>query len=369
MMSLKPSVRGSVRTRRGFTLIELLVVIAIIAVLIALLLPAVQAAREAARRAQCTNNLKQIGLAIHNYHSTLDTFPVFSVPVLDVANKSLAHVWGPGALLLAMGNLEGQSLYNSFNFMVGCSLGCPAASQAPNTTVTQTSVRAFQCPSDPNTTTYPSGTNYGASLGPQFRADSGTDGIGVGMFSSAQAYGVRDCTDGTSGTVAFGEFLIGTKTAQPQYPSAMFIKIPWPGTGNGFGQGTGQVMPVGQANLLSYIKSCNADRAKGGTQAEYTSHDTWSNGRVFRGSGFTMLLTPNSLNADCAMDPGARPAQGYPAGSFSGAMDTARSKHPGGVNVLMADGSVRFIKNSINQLTWWALGTRAGGEVVSADRY
>ena len=369
MKLLKVHFREDAHPRRGFTLIELLVVIAIIAVLIALLLPAVQAAREAARRAQCINNLKQIGLAIHNYHSTYDSFPVFSVPVFDTANKSFAHVWGPSALLLAMGSFEGQALYNSFNFNTACALGCPAAQLAPNTTVTTAAVRTFQCPSDPNTTTYPSGTNYGASLGPQFRADSGPDGIGVGMFSSEQAYGVRHCIDGTSGTVAFGEVLIGTKSSQPQYPAAMFIKLPWPGAGNGFGQGTGQTMPAGQANLLAYIETCNADRAKGGTQPEYTAHDTWSNGRVYRGPGFTMLLTPNSPNANCAMDPGARPAQGYPAGSFSGAVDTARSKHPGGVNVLMADGSSRFIKDSINQLAWWAIGTKAGGEVVSADSF
>src|SRR5262249_47039079 len=155
-------------------------------------------------------------------------------------------------------SLEGQALYNSFNFNTACALGCPAAQLAPNTTVTAAAVRSFQCPSDPNTTTYPSGTNYGASLGPQFRADSGTDGIGVGMSPSDRAQDVRPCIDGTSGTVAFGEVLIGTKPSQPQYPAAMFIKLPWPGAGNGFGQGTGQTMPVGQANLLAYIKTCNA---------------------------------------------------------------------------------------------------------------
>jgi prepilin-type N-terminal cleavage/methylation domain-containing protein/prepilin-type processing-associated H-X9-DG protein len=361
---------GSERPSRGFTLIELLVVIAIIAVLIALLLPAVQAAREAARRAQCVNNLKQIGLAIHNYHSTHNTFPPFSVPAADPVNKIWADVFGPSALMMAMGSMEGMALYNSFNFTTGCVLDCGNANAAGNTTVSMATVRTFVCPSDPNLALWTYGTNYAASLGPQFRADAGTNGIGVGMFAASQAWGIRDCIDGTSGTVAFAEVLLGNKTASPTYPATIFIKNPWPdGALGGFGQGMGQVMPSGVANLNSYVQTCNADRAAGGKNPEYTAHDYWALGRLYRGAGMTMLLTPNSPNADCAMDPGARPQQSYAAGSFSGAMTAARSKHAGGVNVLLADGSVRFIKDSINQLTWWSLGTRAGGEVVSADSY
>ncbi len=354
---------------RGFTLIELLVVIAIIAVLIALLLPAVQAAREAARRAQCVNNLKQIGLAIHNYHATHNTFPPFSVPAADPVNKIWADVFGPSALMMAMGSMEGGVLYNSFNFTMGCVLDCGNQNAAGNTTVSFSTVRTFVCPSDPNVVLWTYGTNYGASLGPQFRADAGTNGIGVGLFAASQAWGIRDCIDGTSGTVAFAEVLLGYKTANPQYPATMFIKNPFPGAGGGFGQGMGQVMPAGLANLTPYIQTCNADRAKGGANPEYTAHDYWALGRLYRGAGLTMMLTPNSPNADCAMDPGARPQENYAAGSFSGAMTAARSKHAGGVNVLMADGSVRFMKDSINQITWWSLGTKAGGEVVSADSY
>jgi prepilin-type N-terminal cleavage/methylation domain-containing protein/prepilin-type processing-associated H-X9-DG protein len=357
------------RPPEGFTLIELLVVIAIIAVLIALLLPAVQAAREAARRIQCTNNLKQIGLALHNYHATFGAFPPFSVPGADPLDRIYADVFGPSTLMMALGSMEGQPLYNNFNFSTSCVLDCGNQNAAGNTTVTKSTVGYFQCPSDPNLSIWKFGTNYAASVGPQFRGDAGPNGVGVGMFAASQAFGVRDCTDGTSSTVAFGEVLLGNNKASLLYPATVYIHNPWPGPGNGYGQGLGQTMPLGLVNLTSYMAICAADRASGGKRPEYTAHDYWALGRLYRGAGFSMLLVPNSRHADCAMDPGARPQQNIPVGAFSGAMTSARSKHPGGVNVLFGDGSVRFIKDSINQRTWWALGTRAGGEVVSSDSY
>src|SRR4051812_37748601 len=178
--------------RRGFTLIELLVVIAVIGVLIALLLPAVQAAREAARRSQCTNNLKQIGLALHNYHSSNNVFPIgqgvccFSTILNDTGT---GH--GPSVLVYLLSNMEQQSLSNAFNFTHG-NLASGALTWL-NTTVSESSVAAYLCPSDAGTP-FKQGTNYAASIGPNFRIEPrevSSAGTAVGMFTFRVAYGIE----------------------------------------------------------------------------------------------------------------------------------------------------------------------------------
>ena len=346
-----------VRGIRGFTLIELLVVIAIIAVLIALLLPAVQAAREAARRSQCTNNLKQIGLGLHNYHSTNDTFPM-AQGVVGAFDTGLGH--GPSMLLYMLSNVEQQALYNAFNQNVQGIVGATADLTAPNPTVYLTSIATYLCPTDTGSNTFKYGTNYGGSYGPQYNTLSSiksSAGAGVGMFAAQVCYGVRDCADGTSNTLAFGEMLIGDNSAATNNGAESYNCQNWPtGSNGGVGSGADQLMPGAVANLNKYITLCNGLR--NGTAFQDNSIGSfWAAGRATHGPMVNELYTPNSPNQDC-----------YSFSQDSG-VKTMRSRHPGGVNTMMADGSVRFAKNSVNQMAWWSLGTKAGGEVVSADAY
>ena len=359
----------SPRDRGGFTLIELLVVIAIIAVLIALLLPAVQAAREAARRAQCVNNLKQIGLALHNYHSANDVFPTLAFSV----NSGIPTVYndqnGPSTLLYALGYLEGQSVYNAFNFSVG------DVTIAINSTVSNTRINAFICPSNPYSGVYPHSTNYAASYGPQFRWDASSGGLGTGLFAAQVVRGLNSITDGSSNTIAFAEVRTGDSVTPSRNHTEIFRYVSWPSnspTGNGLEQVA--TNPVGYANLQTYIQNCDAYRDSAGSAANELDQASqfWSLAQTHRGAATSLLLTPNSPHEDCmdisqkTQTPGATtnyPAQGPNAAAAS------RSWHTGGVNVLLADGSVRLIKDSIAQQTWWALGTKSGGEVISADAY
>jgi prepilin-type N-terminal cleavage/methylation domain-containing protein/prepilin-type processing-associated H-X9-DG protein len=362
--------------RHGFTLIELLVVIAIIAVLIALLLPAVQAAREAARRAQCVNNLKQIGLAMHNYHSTNNVFPMLggmSLPA-DASN------WHGGSVLLFMLNyMEQGAMYNAYNFNASAVTGAAANYTLVNSTVTLSQISSYICPSDtsgPGAFKY--GTNYDASIGPQFNFNppvtvyavnasgvlaavtNGISGAGVGLFATLVCYGVKDCTDGTSNTVAFSEALIGDNNLVTGNGAEYYNCQAWPsGSNGGLGSGVDMVpmTAAGLANLNTYITTCNSVRASGATTAQGNDRNSlWASGRCCQGPVFSMLTVPNATSTDCDFSAG-------------GGMFGARSRHSGGVNTMMADGSVKFMKSTVNQVTWWGLGTKAGGEVISADAY
>jgi prepilin-type N-terminal cleavage/methylation domain-containing protein/prepilin-type processing-associated H-X9-DG protein len=378
-------------SRRGFTLIELLVVIAIIAVLIALLLPAVQSAREAARRAQCTNNLKQIGLALHNYHTSTDVFPLGTSFNPVGSGPTSLGVWGSwGAQALMLGYMEQTPLYNAINFSWGPLAngagGTLAGNNSPgiNTTVLHTVVSSFVCPSDPYCGSGQQDLNdYASCFGttglplyywnatngpPQYNQNpSGS----TGMFTFALAYGVRNCTDGTSNTVAYAEWLVGdgrgSSLGGVTPPSRYRGNMSAGNSSTGTDPGTIYDAFSNPQAFLSNLQVCTTTFQT--TMTSINDMKGWRWGLGASGySMFNSIQTPNDSQypiGGCRMNFQTTGAP-WPDGSFS---IGAASNHPGGCNVLMTDGSARFVKNSINRMTWWSIGTKANGEIISSDAY
>ncbi len=351
----------SVRGPRGFTLIELLVVIAIIAVLIALLLPAVQAAREAARRAQCINNLKQIGLALHNYHQAVGVFPLGTSEYLVSTNANRNNNfqwdnWSCHAMILPY--VEQSTLFNAANFMIGNNEGY---NYNANLTVTVAKVAAFLCPSDPwagkgNDNSYV-GSQGTTTMTPQQNSATGS----TGLFFYYISYGIANITDGTSNTIAFSEALVGNPAngGYSTYPGSSVMSCPAVLTANLYDANQNQ------AAIFTALAACNAAFMGPSANGQNNSYrgvywEVGANGMTW----FNTIVPPNSKQypwGDCRDQGGGWPDEA----TFA----TARSNHPGGVNVAMADGSVRFIKDSVNMMTWWALGTKDNGEVLSSDSY
>ncbi len=354
--------------RSGFTLIELLVVIAIIGVLIALLLPAVQAAREAARRAQCSNNLKQIGLALHNYESSTGCFPTggestnFNVPSGSFPSTQFVDGgWGTLARLLPY--QEGGSSFNALNFNVDYN-----EATGMNFTGASTVVSIFLCPSsvrspsdgrdgndpnDPITTAYGRGygvADYGATcytdIDPLGRtgADGNTYRTTPYRNKNARANGalkqgkttIAEITDGTSNTI-----LIGEDAGRDARFISPYVESYYDGINARPVIGLG---PAGPSAPRRYWRWAEPDGAYG-----------------------VSGQPNNKFRPDHEASPFL--TTGTTAGNNAGANDELFSYHPGGVNVLFGDGSVKFIKDTINVIALRGIVTASGGEVVSADSY
>lgn len=310
------------KRRDGFTLIELLVVIAIIAILIALLLPAVQQAREAARRSTCKNNLKQLGVALHNYHETHRAFPFATVCGVNIAAHTGQNYARQSWFHLVLPFIDQAPLYDKLRD------GFESGTVSDFASHPQRSVKVpvLMCPSDPNSGKLGSQkssfhSNYLLCSGSTTQGANGTFPKLNGLFFNISNIRFRDITDGTSNTIAAGE-----------------INLVDDATGAG---------PVADCLTVGDLRG-----------------RVW--GTKYVGGGtFTTLQGPNTTVPDSVIYGYSRDYAPISTSCSSGDNAVyARSRHVGGAHFLLGDGAVRFISNNVDTSTFRALGTRAGGEVL-----
>lgn len=317
--------------RRGFTLIELLVVIAIIAVLIALLLPAVQQAREAARRTQCKNNLKQLGLALHNYHDSYKMFPMAK----NTTSATTPTNFPAQARILPY--IDQAPLYNQINFSL-------KSTDPVNAVPWAYTVTAFRCASDSDSMQAVAGgrnnyyTNYGTIIGnglPGTTVGSTNYGMPMpdGVMFQDSSTGLSDILDGSSSTVMMSERCLGDgSNGISTRKSDTFQPGVYPADAN-------EALTMCRATNIADLSK--QGKSNGGVSWMVPDHTT---------TYYHHVLPPNDLS--CM----------YPPSRIS---TTANSRHVGGVHVTVADGGVRFVSDSIDINVWRAIGTRKGSEIVS----
>ncbi len=322
----------------GFTLVELLVVIAIIGILVALLLPAVQASRESARRTSCTNNLKQLGIAAQNFHSAQNGFPVGAESKPYPAKPTNAwslYRWSSLAHLTPF--LEESNVYNALDLKVPLYDGVTLSVTSENQAGVALVVPLFLCPSDEGRIVAPGfgPTNYAACAGTGINGGSPqkTDGI---FFVNSHTR-LSQVTDGSSHTALFSESVLGNPNGtatqnDPQVDYKFILSAPL------------------TATKCNNTQQWNQSSGRG---------FSWANGE-FRCALYNHLNTPNAPAFDCL---GVQIASLTPYG-----WRAARSRHPGGVNLLMADGAVRFVPDSVDPDLWKALATCNGNEIMDTGQ-
>jgi len=320
--------------------------------------------------------ISQIGIALHNYHTANDVFAMGcslqNAPSGNIGDMGMWNSFSAHAMLL--GFLEQTPIYNALNFNLQ-----PASPM--NTTGADRVLAVFLCPSDPNVgagrqninsyagsigTTTTSLVNWTDANGAATRVNYQTPSGSEGMFTFAQPYGLRDCTDGSSNTVAFAEWVVGDQRGTyygNQTPGSTY-------RGNGIMAASGtapsfQSASQNTASILAGLQACATQFKTAGTPIIDYKGYRWSLGST----GFTLfntVQTPNDAQYSFGVCRFGSTPNNWPDNStFMG----AASAHPGGANCLFADGSVKFIKSTVARNTWWALGTKAGGEVISADAY
>ena len=346
MLNIKPKRYGGKSLPRGFTLIELLVVIFIIGLLTALIIPAAQKARESSRRAQCVNNLKQIGIALQSYVASYNVFPGIGLPENEGAagSRGAVNIYSPLSRMLAY--LDNIPLYNSINFLRPTVM---PASLWVNRTAMDTSVGIFLCPSDiePPVSGY-GRVNYRFNIGPTFRIS--TDLIDVASFSGPfffRSYSPNAFLDGLSNTVGVSEKLQGDWYKATFKKGGDFILTLQPFSLRVSMRGADQAVSICRS-----LKSYNPHYSRGGESWFVTGYSY---------TNYNHCATPNSNVPDCSFEDVTDTMANT---VLLGGVFSASSYHPGGVNSLLMDGSVRFFKDGIDLAVWRALATRSGGEIV-----
>ncbi len=358
-----------VRLRSGFTLIELLVVIAIIATLVAILLPAVQRARESARNITCKNHLKQLGLALHNYHETHRTFPRGNFEVAGSLDGDGNRSWkGYAVHVMLLPFVEQAAVYDQIDFTKNMDA-------TPNSITKQTVIATFLCPSDisliqngvsrdqgpgnnyvfstgPSVWWFQPGNASGAPYPPQSLPDLDHQ---VGIFNYRLNVRISEITDGTSQTIAASELIKGDgdRTTYNLIPGTYTLgdtvrdgAVP---------AGMAKSFPT-RADVETWGANCLTASTASSSKPRGDTGTNWMRGDIGQ-TLFNTLDVPNSKHPNCVACAGC-------GANTDRANFPARSRHSGGVNVLMADGQVRFVGDSIDFTLWQNLGARNDGNVV-----